>query len=92
MLTCHGCRRRQVSEYNRDGATRLGSHSVLGAGRDRRPRDPAGRAAALAQHAQAHIVKVDAPHLSMISHPVAVTRLIVAAARGTSRRDSESSW
>jgi pimeloyl-ACP methyl ester carboxylesterase len=39
---------------------------------------------ALAQHAQAHIVKVDASHLSMISHPAAVTRLIVAAARSTS--------
>jgi pimeloyl-ACP methyl ester carboxylesterase len=39
---------------------------------------------AMAQHAQAHIVKVDASHLSMISHPAAVTRLIVAAARSTS--------
>jgi pimeloyl-ACP methyl ester carboxylesterase len=38
---------------------------------------------AMAQHAQAHIVKVDASHLSMISHPAAVTRLIVAAARST---------
>ena len=39
---------------------------------------------AMAQHAQAHIVKVDASHLSMTSHPAAVTRLIVAAARSTS--------
>ena len=39
---------------------------------------------AMAQHTQAHIVKVDASHLSMISHPAAVTRLIVAAARSTS--------
>lgn len=29
---------------------------------------------AMARHAQAHIVKVDASHLSMISHPAAVTR------------------
>jgi hypothetical protein len=39
---------------------------------------------AMAQHAQAHIVKVDASHLSMISHPAAVTHLIVATARSTS--------
>jgi hypothetical protein len=39
---------------------------------------------AMAQHARAHIVKVDASHLSMISHPAAVTRLIVAAAHSTS--------
>jgi hypothetical protein len=39
---------------------------------------------AMAQHARAHIVKVDASQLSMISHPAAVTRLIVAAARSTS--------
>jgi hypothetical protein len=38
----------------------------------------------MAQHAQAYIVKVDASHLSMISHPAEVTRLIVAAARSTS--------
>jgi pimeloyl-ACP methyl ester carboxylesterase len=39
---------------------------------------------AMAQHAQAHIVKVDASHLLMISHPAAVTRLIGAAPRRTS--------
>ena len=39
---------------------------------------------AMAQHAQTHIVKVDASHRSMISHPAAVTRLIVAAAHATS--------
>jgi hypothetical protein len=39
---------------------------------------------AMAQHAQAHIVKVDPSQLSMTSHPAAVTRLIVAAARSTS--------
>jgi hypothetical protein len=37
----------------------------------------------MALHAQAHIVKVDASQLSMISHPAAVTRLIVAAAHST---------
>ena len=45
---------------------------------------PPAELLAVAQHAQAHIVKVDASHLSMISHPAAVTRLIVAATRGTS--------
>ena len=39
---------------------------------------------AVPQHAQAHTVKVDASHLSMVSHPAAVTRLIAAAARSTS--------
>jgi hypothetical protein len=51
--------------------------------RDRRPRDPAGRAGGHGPARQADIVKVDASHLSMISHPAAVTRLTVAAARST---------
>jgi pimeloyl-ACP methyl ester carboxylesterase len=38
----------------------------------------------MAQRADARIVKVKASHLSMVSHPGAVTRLIVAAARRTS--------
>src|SRR5215203_597860 len=38
----------------------------------------------MAERAGAHIVKIKASHLSMISHPGAVTRLIVAAARSTS--------
>lgn len=38
----------------------------------------------MAERAQAQIVEVKASHLSMISHPGAVTRLIVAAARSTS--------
>jgi pimeloyl-ACP methyl ester carboxylesterase len=37
----------------------------------------------MAERAQAHIVTVNASHLPMISHPGAVTRLIVAAARVT---------
>jgi pimeloyl-ACP methyl ester carboxylesterase len=37
----------------------------------------------MAERADAHIVKVKASHLSMVSHPGAVTRLIVAAARST---------
>jgi pimeloyl-ACP methyl ester carboxylesterase len=45
---------------------------------------PPGAQLAMAQHAQAHIVKADASHLSMTSHPAAVTRLIVAAAHSTS--------
>jgi hypothetical protein len=40
-------------------------------------------AAGHAEPTQAHIVKVDALHLSTISHPAAVTRLVVAA-RNTS--------
>ena len=52
--------------------------------RDRRYVIPPAAQRAMAQHAQAHIVKVDASHLSMISRPAAVTRLIVAAARSTS--------
>lgn len=39
---------------------------------------------AMAQRAHAHITKIDAPHLSMISDPSAVTRVIVTAARATS--------
>jgi pimeloyl-ACP methyl ester carboxylesterase len=38
---------------------------------------------AMAQRAGARILKVNASHLSMISHPAAVTSLIVAAARST---------
>jgi pimeloyl-ACP methyl ester carboxylesterase len=37
----------------------------------------------MAERAQAHIVEVKASHLAMVSHPGAVTRLIVAAARAT---------
>jgi pimeloyl-ACP methyl ester carboxylesterase len=37
---------------------------------------------AMARHAHAHITKVRAPHLSMISDPGVVTRVIVDAARG----------
>jgi pimeloyl-ACP methyl ester carboxylesterase len=37
----------------------------------------------MAQRAGARIVKVKASHLSMISHPAAVTRLIIAAARSS---------
>jgi pimeloyl-ACP methyl ester carboxylesterase len=35
----------------------------------------------MAERAGARIVEVKASHLSMISHPGAVTRLIIAAAR-----------
>ena len=38
----------------------------------------------MAHRAGAHITKVDAPHLSMISDPDAVTGVIVDAARATS--------
>jgi pimeloyl-ACP methyl ester carboxylesterase len=38
----------------------------------------------MAQRAHAHIVTVDSSHLSMISHPEAVTNLIVTAAQATS--------
>jgi pimeloyl-ACP methyl ester carboxylesterase len=38
----------------------------------------------MAQRAHARIVRVNASHVSMISHPDAATRLIVAAARATS--------
>jgi hypothetical protein len=38
----------------------------------------------MAERAGARIVEVKASHLSMISQPGAVTRLIVAAARATS--------
>ncbi|HEV2258017.1 MAG TPA: alpha/beta hydrolase [Streptosporangiaceae bacterium] len=39
---------------------------------------------AMAQRAHAHITEVDAPHLSMISSPEAVTRVIEQAARAAS--------
>ncbi len=38
----------------------------------------------MAQRAKAHIVMVNASHLSMISHPAAVTALILAAAQASS--------
>ena len=57
-----------------------GPPATTGLDRDRRPRDPAGRAAGHGPARPGHIVKVDASHLSMSSHPAVVTRLIVAAA------------
>ena len=39
---------------------------------------------AMAQRAHAHITRVDAPHLSMISDPGTVTDVILQAARATS--------
>ena len=38
---------------------------------------------AMARHAHAHITEVRAPHLSMISDPGVVTRVIVEAAQAT---------
>jgi pimeloyl-ACP methyl ester carboxylesterase len=38
----------------------------------------------MAERAHAHIVEIDASHVSMISHPAAAADLIVAAARATS--------
>ena len=39
---------------------------------------------AMANTAHAHIAKVDAPHLSMISNPGTVTNVILQAVRATS--------
>lgn len=44
---------------------------------------PADRQRFMAQRAQAHLVEVRASHVSLISHPDAVVRLIVAADRAT---------
>jgi pimeloyl-ACP methyl ester carboxylesterase len=44
---------------------------------------PPAEQLAMARHARAHITKVRAPHLSMISNPGVVTRVIVEAARAT---------
>ena len=38
----------------------------------------------MSQRAKAHITEINAGHLSLISHPGAVTRIIIAAARATS--------
>ena len=38
----------------------------------------------MAHHAGAHVVKIGAPHLSMISNPVAVAAVIMQAARAIS--------
>jgi hypothetical protein len=38
----------------------------------------------MAQRAGAHITEIDAPHLSMISDPGAVTQVILNAARAAS--------
>jgi pimeloyl-ACP methyl ester carboxylesterase len=45
---------------------------------------PPAEQIAMAKHAGAHITKVDAPHLSMISDPGAVTGVILKAVRATS--------
>jgi len=37
----------------------------------------------MSQRAHAHITKIDAGHLSLISNPRAVTHVILAAARAT---------
>lgn len=44
---------------------------------------PPAEQLAMARHAHAHITKVRAPHLSMISDPGVVTRVIVDAAHAT---------
>ena len=44
----------------------------------------------MSQRAHAHITEMNAGHLSLISHPAAVTRVIIAAAQAASR--SRSSW
>ena len=41
---------------------------------------------AMATRAHAHITKVDAPHLSMVSDPGIVTNVILKAVRATSQR------
>jgi hypothetical protein len=38
----------------------------------------------MATRAHAHITEINAPHLSMISNPCAVTRVIEQSARATS--------
>jgi pimeloyl-ACP methyl ester carboxylesterase len=45
---------------------------------------PAAAQLAMAQQAHAHITEINAPHLSMISNPDTVTRVIEQAARATS--------
>ncbi len=38
----------------------------------------------MANRAHAHITEINAGHLSLISHPAAVTRVIIAAAQAAS--------
>ena len=62
----------------------LEDHPVLGRGRHRRPRHPAGRCSwPWPSTAHAHITEVDAPHLSMISNPGIVTNVILQAVHAT---------
>jgi pimeloyl-ACP methyl ester carboxylesterase len=44
---------------------------------------PPERQLSMAQRAHAHITEINASHVSMISHPEAVERLVIAAARST---------
>jgi pimeloyl-ACP methyl ester carboxylesterase len=44
---------------------------------------PPDRQLSMAQRAHAHITQIDASHVSLISHPKAVERLVIAAARAT---------
>ena len=63
---------------------RLEDGPVLVADRHRRPRDPPGRAAVHVPARPAHITGINAGRLSLISHPAAVTRVIIAAAQAAS--------
>ena len=57
--------------------------AVVGPDRDRRQGDPAGRTAGHGHRAGSHTYKIDAPHLSMVADPGAVTCLIITAADHT---------
>ena len=45
---------------------------------------PAAEQLYMAHHAHSHIVEINAPHLSLITNPTAVTDAIIAAANATS--------
>ena len=77
-----GCLRRTVW---RSG---VGDHLVVGRGRDHDHVIPKSDQLAMANRAHAHITKVDAPHLSMISSPSAVVRVMRRGGPGLIDRTS----
>jgi pimeloyl-ACP methyl ester carboxylesterase len=61
----------------------VADHPVVGCDRHADQVIPPALLTSMAQHADAHITRVDAGHLSMIADPEAVAQVIEQAARAT---------
>jgi len=65
------------------GAARVEDDSVVVTDRNRGPRDPARAAAMMSNRADAQITTIKAGHLSLITHPAPVTKVILSAVDAT---------